>query len=200
MVSIGEHLNAMVVTASSPDGRIHARVTNDRRVRIWFDPGAYHGYDEKSLAHQLARLGALAWVAFSRGRSEAYRLARGLSHEELAAAERPTDDPHRRRYEEELHRIESEGVSATGAVRVRTRGMTQWAVDIAAGTLGRLDEAAFIDELHSAVTALVRDRDIKIIAVKADYFDIGIPRRWRELWTQLRATGASTTAGARRAN
>jgi hypothetical protein len=50
------------------------------------------------------------------------------------------------------------------------------------------------------VTALVRDRDIKIIAVKADYFDIGIPRRWRELWTQLRATGASTTAGARRAN
>lgn len=31
-----------------------------------------------------------------------------------------TDDPHRRRYEEKLHRIESEGMSATGAVRVRT--------------------------------------------------------------------------------
>lgn len=187
MTSIGEYLDRMVVTGHSPDERIHARVSNYRHVEVWFDPGAYERYDEETLSHQLARLGVTTWVAYHRARSEAYRMSQGLTRDELAAAERPSADPHRRRYEEELNAVEGEGVSAGGSVRIRTRGMLQWTVDIEPGTLRRLDETAFRAELHSAMTSLIRDRDIKIIELKSDYFDLGIPRRWRELLNELRA-------------
>jgi hypothetical protein len=188
MASVREHLQNVAVTSASPDRCIHARVSNYRDVEVWFDPGAYRWYDESALGHQLARLGATTWVAYHRARSEAYRLARGLSRDELAAAERPSEDPRRRRYEQQLNEVEGEGVSAGGVVRVRTRGLTWWSVQIQPGTLHRAGEAAFLREVHSAVAALQADREAKIIMLKSDYFDVGIPHRWRELMDQLRAT------------
>lgn len=187
MASIGEHLDNMVVTVNSPDEQIHARVSHYHDVETWFDPGVYKRYDEESLSHQLARLGVLTWVAYRRGRSEAYRASQGLSAEELAAAERPSDDPDRRRYEAELNEIAGEGVSAAGTVRIRTTGMMRWSVDIQPGTIRQLDESSFLSELHSAMKALLSDREVKIITLKSDHFDIGIPRRWRELMAELRA-------------
>jgi len=187
MASIGEHLDNMVVTVTSPDQRIRARVSNYHDVEISFDRGAFDRYDEEQLAHQLGRLGLTTWVAYHRARSEAYRVSQNLSSDELADAERPTDDPTLLRYEEELNDIEAEGVSTGGAVRVRTRGLMRWDVDIRPGSIGRLGEAAFVTELHSAMKALLSDREVKIIGLKSDYFDIGIPRRWRELMTELRA-------------
>jgi hypothetical protein len=158
-----------------------------RTIEITFAPGAFDRYDEEHLSHQLGRLGVTTWVAYHRARSEAYRLSQGLSSDELAAAERPTDDPHRRRYEEDLNNIEGEGVSAGGAVRIRTWGLMQWSVDIQPGSIGRLGEAAFVGELHSAMQSLLNDREMKIITLKSEYFDIGIPRQWRDLMTELRA-------------
>lgn len=187
MASIGEHLDRMVVTVNSPDERIHAQVTNYHDVDIWFSTGAYDRYDEDELAHQLARLGVLTWVAYHRGRSEAYQKSQGLSAQELAAAERPATDPHQRRYEEELNAVEAEGVSSGGTVRIRTRGLMQWDVVIEPGTTRRLGEAAFLNELHTAMRSLLGDREVKIITLKSEYFDIGIPRRWRDLMTELRA-------------
>jgi hypothetical protein len=197
VATIGEYLENMVVTKTSPDERIHARVSNDLNVEIWFEPGAYQWYDESTLSHQLARLAVTTWVEYHRGRSEAYRQSQGLSYEELADAERPTDDPHRRRYEEELNQIEGEGVSAAGTVRVRTRGMMQWTVEIQPGTVGRLSEEAFLAELHSAMKSLLADREVKIISLKSEYFDIGIPRRWRDLMTELKAINRSRRAAER---
>lgn len=187
MASIGEHLDNMVVTVSSPDGRIHARVSNYHDTQVSFDPGAYERYDEDTLAYQLARLGVLTWVAYHRGRTEAYRVSRRLAMDEVAAAERLGDNPHRQRYEEELNEIEGEGVSTAGAVRIRTRGMMQWSVEITFGALRRLDESTFVSELHSAMKSLLNDREVKIITLKSDYFDIGIPRKWRDVMAELRA-------------
>ncbi|MFC6014655.1 hypothetical protein ACFP2T_00390 [Plantactinospora solaniradicis] len=187
MASIGEHLDNMVVTVASPDQRIQARVSNYHDIEITFAPGAFDRYDEEHLSHQLGRLGVTTWVAYHRARSEAYRLSQGLSSDELAAAERPTDDPHRRRYEEELNNIEGEGVSPGGAVRIRTWGLMQWNVDVQPGSIQRLGEAAFLGELHSAMKSLLSDREMKIITLKSEYFDIGIPRQWRDLMTELRA-------------
>ncbi|MFY1686339.1 hypothetical protein [Plantactinospora sp. WMMB782] len=186
MPHIGEYLDNMVVTVDSPDERIRARVSNYHDVEITFAPGAFDRYDEEQLSHQLARLGVTTWVAYHRARSEAYRLSQGLSSDELADAERPSDDPYRRQYEVELNAIEGEGVSAGGAVRVRTYGLMQWNVDIEPGSIRRLGETAFLAELHSAMKSLLSDREMKIIGLKSEYFDIGIPRRWRELMTELR--------------
>lgn len=135
MASIGDYLDKMVVSVTSPDRNIRARVTNAKDVEVEFAPRAFERYDEERLSHQLARLGVSAWVGYHRGRSEAYRKSLNLSSDELAAAEKPSDDPHRRRYEEALNAIEAEGLSTRGMLRVRTRGMMQWKVDIAPGAI-----------------------------------------------------------------
>lgn len=193
MPSITDYLDRMTVTETSPDGQIFSTVTNYTEVRISFRPGSYDRYDEGELSYQLGRLGGKTWVAYHRERSEAYRLSQGFSRDELAAAERPSDDPHQRRYEEELNRIQGEGRSTGGAIAIHTVGMTQWLVEIAPGAVSQLGEEAFLAELHSAIRSLLEDRQRKIIVLKSDYFDIGIPRRWRELMTELRAINRRTS-------
>jgi hypothetical protein len=180
----------MVVLVSSPDRSIEARVENYTDVRISFRPGVFDRYDESELAYQLGRLGVTTWVAYHRERTEAYRASQGLSAEELADAERPSDDPRRQRYEEELNAIEGEGVSAGRLVRIRTTGMMRWNVDIEPGALRHLGEQGFLGELHSAIRALIQDREAKIILLKAEHFDLGLPRKWRDLTAELRAARA----------
>ena len=75
----------------------------------------------------------------------------------------------------------------TRTLRVRTVGMMQWDVEIREGTLDRYPVDIFTDEIHSAFGALMADRQNKIIMVKADHFDIGIPRRWLDLMNEARA-------------
>src|SRR5689334_23463224 len=162
----------MVVTVTSPDGNVSARVTNSLAVDIAFRPGTYERYDEPRLSHQLARLGVAGFVGLQRGRSEAYRRSRDLSADELADAERPSTDPRRQSYEEELRQLRAEGVSGSGAVRIRTVGMTHWEVALRPGSLRRLDERAFVAELDAALRALLNDRDVKVIIVKSDHFDL----------------------------
>jgi len=170
----------MVVTTTSQDRNIQARVSNYTDVEVRFRPGSFDRYTEQRLGEQLSRLGLTSWVAYHRGRSQAYQKALNLSDEELAASERPSTDPRRRQYEQELNRVEGEGVSATGAVRINTLGMMQWRVDIKPGSIARLGEQRFVTDLHSAVVSLLNNRESKITLLKANYFDLGIPREWLE--------------------
>jgi hypothetical protein len=187
MASIGDYLDRMVIAVTSPDGNIRARVSNYTEVEVELDPRAFERYDEERLGHQLARLGGTTWVAYHRGRSEAYKRSLELSAAELAEAEKPSEDPRRRAYEEELNNIEGEGVSTGRMVRIRTRGMTQWSVDIAPGTIRRLGRERFLAELQSAIKALLSDREMKIIVLKSQYFDLGIPRKWLDVMAELQA-------------
>ncbi len=187
MPSIGDYLDRMVVSAASPDQNIRARVLNYTEVEVGFRPGAFDSYNEERLSYQLARLGVITWVAYHRGRAEAYKRSLSLSSEELAEAERPSDDPHRRRYAEALNNIEGEGVSAGRVLRIRTKGMMQWTVDIEPGSIARLGEERFLSEIHSAFKALLSDREMKIIVLKSEYFDLGLPRKWLDLMKELQA-------------
>ncbi|MBN1173293.1 MAG: hypothetical protein JXA67_14055 [Micromonosporaceae bacterium] len=187
MPDIGEYLDNMVVTTTSQDRNIRARISNYTDVEVRFRPGTFDRYDERRLGEQLSRLGLTSWVAYHRGRSQAYQKALGLSDEELAEAERPTTDPHRRRYEEELNEVEGVGVSASGVVQVRTKGMMRWQVTIKPGAIAKLTEQQFLAEAHAAITALFSDREMKIILLKAKYFDLGIPRAWLDRARQFQA-------------
>jgi hypothetical protein len=180
MPDIGEYLDRMIVTTTSQDRNIQTRISNYTDVEIRFRPGSFDRYTEQRLGEQLSRLGLTSWVAYQRGRSQAYQKALNLSDEELAAAERPSSDPRRRQYEQELNEIKGEGVSATGAVRISTVGMMRWRVDIKPGAIGRLGEQRFVADLHSAVVSLLNNRESKIILLKASYFNLGIPREWLE--------------------
>jgi hypothetical protein len=184
--TIGDLLQAMSVTVESPDGRIWARVHDYTHLQVGFYPWTFEQFDEPALAYQLSRLGILTWVAWSRERTELYRRSLNLSAEEAQRAER-TDDPHQQRYEAELNAIEADGVSARGTLRMHTVGMLQWQVDIEPGTLRRLGEQPFLGEIHSAFEALMQDRQRKIIILKGDYFDLGIPRHWLEVMKEARA-------------
>lgn len=184
--TIGDLFRKMTVTAESPDGKIWARVYEYTRVQVGFRPWTFERYDETALAAQLGRLGLLTWVAWSRERTETYRRSLGLGAGEARDAGRG-GDPHRERYEADLQAVEGTGVSARGTLRVHTVGMMRWRVDIEPGTLRRLGEQPVVDEIHSAFASLMRDRERKIITLKGDYFDLGLPRRWREVMDEARA-------------
>jgi hypothetical protein len=47
-------------------------------------------------------------------------------------------------------------------------------------------EHGFVGEIRSAFEALKQDRELKIIMLKADHFDLGVPRRWRDLMAEAR--------------
>ncbi|MBN1171903.1 MAG: hypothetical protein JXA67_06985 [Micromonosporaceae bacterium] len=174
----------------SPDRCIRALVSNYLDVEVSFRPGALARYREEDLSHQLARLGVLTWVGYHRGRSEAYRRSRGLSAEELAAAERPSADPQRVAYDKALNAIEGRGVSSGDAIGIRTVGMMQWWVDVRPGSIRQLGEKTFLAEIHSAITSLLHDREMKIVVLKAEHFDLGIPKKWLKLMRELQAANA----------
>jgi hypothetical protein len=183
---IGELLQAMTVTATSPDQKIHARVFDYTRIQVGFQPWAFDRYDEAEMGFQLGRLGITAWVAWSRERTELYRRSLGLTVAEAEQAQTMVYD-RRRVYETVLNAIAGEGVSAGEVLRIRTVGMMQWQVDVEPGGLRRYGEHGFVGEIHSAFEALIRDRELKIITLKADHFDLGTPRRWPNLMNEARA-------------
>ncbi|GLZ77897.1 hypothetical protein Afil01_27040 [Actinorhabdospora filicis] len=172
------------------DGGARPAVHDYTKVDVTFRPGTFAGYDEARLARQLARLGLTTWVAYHRGRSQAYQKSKGLTDAELAEAERPTTDPKRRAYERELNAIEGLGVSPGRAVRIRARGLMEWTVDVLPGSVAKGEEA-FLAELHGAIVALLADRRNKIIVLKSKYFDLGIPRKWLEVMAELQARAAA---------
>ena len=176
---IGQQLRRMVVTGSSPDGNLRATMTGERILQVDFRPRCFDWYNEAGLERQLAGLAVSTWVAWTRERREISRKDSGLSHAEAEDARRTSKDQRRLEYDEALRTIECDGVSSGHTVVIRTTGMTQWHVDIADGTLRRLDLHQFTAELQSAVQSLLRDRDAKIAVLKAHHFDIGMPRSWR---------------------
>ena len=190
MASIGDYLDRMVARATSPDGNVRARVYDYTKAEVSFRPGAYGRYGEEGLSHQLCRLAATAWVAYHRGRTEAYRLSRDLTEAEAEAGAYRFESPKEREYEARLGVLEAEGAAPGGRVRVRSRGLTRWRVDIAPGTLRALDEKAFLAELHGAYGAWSEDRRVKLIVLKSEYFDLGLSRELLDELAKLKARTA----------
>lgn len=155
-----------------------------------FVGSAYRTYDEATLAHQLRRLGALAWIAYDRALAEEHRRALGYTAEEFAEQERRPKDDRRQRYEADLAAVEAGGASPGGWLRIRARGMLHWDLQIRPGAL-RLAQVEFLAELHAAVRALLAEREVTITIIKARYYDLGVPRAWRDLLIDRDGAGPS---------
>ncbi|WP_127552987.1 hypothetical protein [Actinoplanes sp. OR16] len=185
MNDIGQQFRMMLVTGTSPDGNVRATITGERILRIDFQRDSFEWYDEQRLERQLAGLATNTWVAWERERREISRTASGLTHAEADEARQTHKDQELSSYGEKLRSIECTGISSGQTVAIRTIGMTHWQVSVADGTLRMLDVRRFAGELRSAFESLLRDRESKIILLRAEYFDLGIPRHWRD-----RAAGA----------
>ncbi|GIJ20805.1 hypothetical protein Vlu01_14290 [Micromonospora lutea] len=175
------------ISASSPDGAIWATTTDGTDLRITFGYGVYGRYTETDLAHQLGRLGQAMWIALHRSRAELHE-RRLASFRVVVSPDRPAEPAAgQAAYTEALNGVAATGRSPDGAITVRTTGGLRWTVDIADGTLARLGEGAFVSQAASAVTAMLGDREQQIAALKAEFLDLGVPRRWTEALNQLRS-------------
>ncbi|WP_422770950.1 hypothetical protein ACN28C_30580 [Plantactinospora sp. WMMC1484] len=174
------------LSASSPDGAIWAVTTDGTDLRISFSYAAFGRYTDVDLAHQLGRLGQAMWIAFQRSQEELHerRLASFRVVPRPSGPPEPT--PGQAAYTEALHEVVAAGTSPDGSIVVRTTGALYWTVEFPDGTLARLGEAAFVSQLTAAVQAMLADREKKIAALKAEFLDLGVPRRWTELLDQLR--------------
>lgn len=171
----------MLVAATSPDGGIQASINRAAEIEVTFTGSAYRRYNEETMRHQLERLAVLAWVAYDRALTEEHRRTLGYATAEYAEHERRPKDERRQRYDADLAAVEATGLSSGGSLRIRARGMLHWQVHIEPGTLRRLNQVDFLNELNSALHALFVDRELKITVIKARYYDLGIPRAWRDL-------------------
>ncbi|MFV2110322.1 hypothetical protein [Micromonospora sp. LOL_015] len=175
------------ISASSPDGAIWADTTDGTDLRISFSYAAYGRYTDDTLAHQLCRLGQAMWVAFQRSQDELHERRSASFRVIVSAPARPELTPGQAAYARALNEVVASGGSPDGSITVRTTGALSWTVQLAEGTVTRMGESAFVSQLTAAVQAMLADRERKIAALKAEFLDLGVPKRWTALLYQLRS-------------
>lgn len=175
------------LSASSPDGAIWADTTDGTDLRITFSYAAYGRYTDSGLAHQLSRLGQAMWVAFQRSQIEIHERRSVSFRVVVDSSGTPEQTPRQVAYQQALNEVVAVGRSPEGSITVRTTGALYWAVNIADGTVAGVGEGAFVSLLTAAVREMLADREQQIAALKAEFLDLGVPRRWTELLNQLRS-------------
>ncbi|MFC4069336.1 hypothetical protein [Actinoplanes subglobosus] len=177
---LGDLLRGMIVTGKSPDDQIRATVTGDLALEIEFQRNTYDWYDEPRLSRQLAGLGANTWVSWERERREILRRAQSQTIDEAEQERRNPGDERHVRYRDGLRTLHCQGSSPSGTLHIQTIGMIDWRIHIEPDRLRRLREREFIGETVAAFADLMRDREHELILLKAEHYDLGIPRAWQE--------------------
>lgn len=177
-MELEDRIGLLVVDARSPDGHVSARVQGRGSVSVGIDRGEYGRYDESGLAHQLAQLATVAWARYRRLYSETLEDYAGTPSE-------AEDSAQERTFAERSEQLECSGRSAGGDIELRTRGLRQWDVTIAPGTLARLPEHTFVAELSGAVAEVLADHRARMVLLTDELFDLGLPS-WRRLGTDVK--------------
>jgi len=171
MGEVADRLAALTVRVSSPDTNIQATARAGRIASIHFRPGSYTGYTENVLASQIARTATLLFVGHERGVSQIMEKAGLRRRKDPAQAL----DEAERRYLERAFAIEADGTGPQKLVRLRTVGMMKWECRIEPGTLKRLAEDRFLNELTAAGSAVLRRTEYEAAILKDECFGLGIP-------------------------
>ncbi|GGN44465.1 hypothetical protein FHR83_004511 [Actinoplanes campanulatus] len=154
MATIADDLNAIVVRASSPDGRIEGEVESLRHITLRFVHDSYEGYyrdrDAVTLAHQLGRGATLMAAAYQRARRVVMRAHSFERYSELS----PPFSPRHRDYLERGARLTAHGSSPDGEIVVTTVGLLDFHVSIAPDVLERHDEREFLQLADRAMRDL----------------------------------------------
>jgi hypothetical protein len=170
---MSERLDAMVVEAASPDRQVEARLSGED-VDLWFVPHAYRRFaearhGERELAHQLARLAALLWVAYRQGYQRIVGEATGTR-----ARAGSVLIGRRRDFRRAQAELVADGRSSTGLVTLRSVGLVTWDVTIGDGTLRRLSEEQFVHETRGAARTLLDDHFEKTRLLKDRHFGLDL--------------------------
>ena len=154
MARIADDLNSVVVTVTSPDGRIEGRVESLEYTSLKFLYDSYEQYyrhrDAEVLAHQLGRGATLMGTAYQKARREVM-LAHGF---ERYSAARPPYSARHREYLERGAELTARGSSPNDEIRVRTVALIDYEVRIASDVLRHHNEQEFMMLANSAMKDL----------------------------------------------
>jgi hypothetical protein len=157
MAAIEDDLRAIVVTATSPDGRIEGRVESLEYITVRFLSDSYEQYyrrrDAESLAHQWGRGATLMATAYQKAR-RAVMLAHGF---ERYTSLRPPFSSRHREYLERGATITARGSSPDREIQVTAVGLTDFHVSIAPEVVDRYEERKFLQLTESAMSDLRAD-------------------------------------------
>jgi hypothetical protein len=148
MVELARRLERITVGATSPDGRIRARVGGRLDLELAFAPRSYGRHTEAELGHQLGQLATLAWTRYHREYLEVESAF--LDH---AVQEQDARD---RLFEERAKQLTVERTSPARWVTVRSRALARWDFHLDSGVLQRLSERHFINEVLGATADTIR--------------------------------------------
>jgi len=154
MAAIADDLNAIVVTTTTPDGRIAGRVESLEFITLRFLHDSYEQYyryrDAETLAYQLGRGATLMATAYQKARRE---VMRAHSFERYSAVS-PPSSPRHREYLDRGAELTVHGSSPDGEIRVTAVGLIDFRVSIAPETLERHDERGLLRLADTAMKSL----------------------------------------------
>ncbi len=162
---LGRAIEAMHVSATTPNGQVTGEVTGWYDVRITFAPGYPERVGEAELAAQVQRLARLLFAA----RMAAYN---HLVEEHLPQPVLPVTDQDRA-YDDDVAALESTGASADGSVRISGVAMTQWVVHIRPGLVDGVGGERVAALVTEAANAFVRDRVAGVRRLKNLHYVVG---------------------------
>jgi hypothetical protein len=178
MAAIAGDLRAIVVTATSPDGRIEGRAESLEHVSLRFLHDSYDQYyrhrDAESLAHQLGRGATLMATAYQKAR-RAVMLTHGF---ERYSVLRPPFSSRHREYLERGPEITAHGASPGREIQVTAVGLTDFRVNIAPDVLDRHEERAFLQLATSAMNDLRADHRRAHAALRHELYLKYKERQW----------------------
>lgn len=163
MSEVMDRLETSVVEAATPDGIAFAKLRGLTQVTVSLAPGYYAHATDARVADKLATLGKLLWVARMK---EYYRLKSEYLGREVRGEGSPTSDQQRAR-REARNNIVATGASDDGTVSASAVGLLNWVVTVAPGTVGRVDEPAFLASCSQAAERLVEDHLLRLRIVWA---------------------------------
>jgi hypothetical protein len=144
MGAIADDLRGIVVTATSPDGRIEGQMESTEHITLRFVGDSYENYfrrgEAEALAHQLGRGATLLATAYQRAR-RAVMLAHDFERYSLL---RPPFTARHREYSERGAGLTAHGSSAGQEVRVWAVALTEFRVALGSDLLDLHEERAFL--------------------------------------------------------
>jgi len=160
-------LAQLTATASTPDARAFATISDRTQVRLTLASGYYEWASVSDLERQLTRLARLLFVA----RMKAYYAARSKDFDQLFTRESSPDNPRDEEYVRARARLHVEGDAADGAIRVSAVGMDSWAVHLDRTIQRRMDEQTFCRAVSEAATRLVEMQFAQVRALKREVYE-----------------------------
>lgn len=163
MARLGEILDAMIVDAQSPDGKIAARLSNRKEFRFAFrDAQDFNRYP--STCELAAQTQALLTKLMDRRKEMQYAAI------ETATGQKVNDglhwDANRRAYRNQRDQITAVGSAHEGRVSVATVGLRYWKVKVAPEAFEAYVAVQYCDALRTAMTELRSDHFAQVLKLQ----------------------------------